>query len=359
VLAYRVLLYLWMPDQNSEFDLLYDAAARLIRGENPYPLAPQSFPYPLPAVLLAVPFTRLPLELARPLFDVLVGWAFVFALWKYRGWYALLALISGAYLFALGNGQVTPLIVAASLIPALGFLLAVRPNTGASVWIARPSWVALIGIGLFFALSLAVVPLWPQDWWMGLRVDSRELLPPALRPFGFILLLGALRWRLPEGRLIFATGLIPQTILPYELVPLALVPANRIEMAIYVAGTWIAVAAAELLRRSPGPDGWSSTAWIVTLCAVYVPMLYLVLRRKTGSGPKIEKDRRRPRRLPDDELRVDVSSDATGAVTVKVTHLPTQLFTVESGQSRKRVGRRAHDKLAAIVSERARRTEVP
>ncbi len=357
MLVYRVLLYLWMPDQNSDFDLLYDGAARLIRGENPYPLAAQSFPNPLPAVLLAVPFTPLPLELARPLFDVLVGWIFVFALWRYRGWYALLALASGAYLFALANGQITPLVVAASLIPALGILLAVRPNTGAAVWIARPSWVALIGVALFFALSLAVLPSWPRDWWMALRVDSRELLPPALRPFGFILLLGALRWRLPEGRLIFATGLIPQTILPYELVALALVPANRIEMAIYVARTWIAVAAAELLHGSQGLDEWTSTAWIVTLCVVHVPMLYLVLRRKTGSGPNIEKERRRARRLPDDELSVDVSSNETGGITVKVTHLPTQLFTIESGQSRKRVERRAHDKLAAIVAERARRTE--
>src|SRR5688572_23590836 len=67
VLGSRLLLYAWMPDRTSDFDLLYDSAARLIRGENPYPLVTQWLPYPLPAVLLAVPFTATPLGLARPI----------------------------------------------------------------------------------------------------------------------------------------------------------------------------------------------------------------------------------------------------------------------------------------------------
>lgn len=352
VLGCRLLLYAWMPDRHSEFDLLYDAAARLLRGQNPYPLATQSFPYPLPAVLLAVPFTAIPLGLARPIFDVLVGWAFVYALWKYRGQYALLALLSGAYLFALGNGQTTPLMVAASLVPALGFLLAVKPNTSAALWIARPSWMAVLGVSLFLVLSLVVLPSWPRDWWTALSLDNREWLPPVLRPFGFALLLAALRWRLPEGRLIVAMALIPQTTLPYELVSLALIPANRLEMVIYVAGSWIAVAA---LHLGHSLAVGTAIGWPVTLCAVYLPMLYLVLRRSNRSGPKIEKERRRPRRLPDHELKVDVTTDGAGGVIVKVTHLPTQRFATESAQTRELAERKAQDKLAAILAKMPRR----
>jgi hypothetical protein len=154
VLAFRLLL----PDQPSDFDPLYNAAAHLIRGENPYLLQTHWFPYPLPAVLLAVPFTAIPLTLARPAFDILVGCAFVYALWRYRGRFALLALVSGAYLFAMVNGQTTPLMVAASLIPTLGFLLAVKPNTSAALWISRPSWMAVLGVSAFLALSLVVLP---------------------------------------------------------------------------------------------------------------------------------------------------------------------------------------------------------
>jgi hypothetical protein len=131
VVACRLLLYAWLPGQSSDFDLLYKAAASLVRGDSPYPTAAQAFPYPLPAVLLAVPFSFLPLAVARLLFDVLVGWAFACALWKLRGPNGLLALMSGAYLFAMASSQTTPLMVAAILLPALGFLLAVRPNISA------------------------------------------------------------------------------------------------------------------------------------------------------------------------------------------------------------------------------------
>ena len=363
VLAFRLLL----PDRPSDFDPLYNAAAHLIRGENPYLLETHWFPYPLPALLLAVPFTAIALDLARPIFDILVGWAFVFALWRYRGRYALLALVSGTYLYAMAIGQTTPLMVAASLVPALGFLLAVRPNTSAALWISRPSWIAVLGASVFLAFSLVVLPSWPRDWYMALPLDNAELLPPVLRPFGFLLLLAALRWRSPEGRLILAMAVIPQSIVPHELVSLALIPANLVEMGIYVAGSWIAVmVAAGPLHLGQGAAAWTVTSWPAMLGAVYLPMLYLVLRpalqpwlrrRRGKTAHKIEKDRRRPHRLADDELKVDVTPNPGGRFTVKVTHVPTRLFTSESGPTREIAERKAQDKLAAIVAERIRRQE--
>ncbi len=354
LLACRAALYAWMPERASDFDLLYQMAARLVGGEDPYGVAFQSLPYPLPAVLLAVPFTVIPLDLARPIFDVLVGWAFAYALWRYRGPYALLALGSGAYFFAMISGQTTPLMVAASLVPALGFLLAVKPNTSAALWIARPSWVAIFGVAAFVALSLVVQPSWPVDWWTALPRDTSVLVPPLLRPFGFVLLLAALRWRSPEGRLILAIPFIPQTTLPYELVSLALIPANRLEMLIYLAGTWVAVVVAD--RLGQGMAAWTTTGWPVTLCAVYLPMLYMVLRRQRGwSGPTIIKERRRPHRLPDEDLKVEGSPNDDGGATVTVTHVPTRLSATESGPTRQAAERKAQDKLAAIVAEERRK----
>ena len=356
VLGVRLLLYIWIPDRSSDFDLLYNAAVHLIRGENAYPVATQWFTYPLPAVLLAVPFTAIPLGAARLIFDILVGWAFVFALWRYRGTFALLAVLSGAYLFAMWNGQTTPLMVAASLVPALGFLLAVKPNTSASLWIARPSRMAVVGVGAFLVLSLVVLPSWPRDWWMALLQDNTDLVPPVLRPFGLVLLLAALRWRSPEGRLLLAIAFIPQNTLPHELVSLALIPANLVEMGIYVAGTWIAVAGAADRMPLHSIAEWTAASWPATLGTVYLPMLYLVLRRQS-SGPMIEKERRRPHRLADHELKVDVTPNAAGGVTVKVTHLPTQVSATESGEARESVARKAHDKLAGIVAGLRRRAE--
>jgi hypothetical protein len=366
VLGFRLLLYVWIPDRSSDFDLLYNAAVHLIRGEDAYPVASQWFTYPLPAVLLAVPFTAIPLGAARLIFDVLVGWAFVLALWRYRGTFALLAVLSGAYLFAMLNGQTTPLMVAASLVPALGFLLAVKPNTSASLWIARPSRMAVVGVSAFLVLSLVILPSWPRDWWMALLQDNTDLVPPVLRPFGLVLLLAALRWRSPEGRLLLAIAFIPQNTLPHELVSLALIPANLVEMGIYVAGSWIAVAVAADRMPLHSIAEWTAASWPATLGAVYLPMLYLVLRpalslgflrRSSRSGPKIEKERRRPHRVPDNELKVDVTANAAGGVTVKETHVPTQQFTTESGQTRELAARKAHDKLAGILAEMRRRAE--
>jgi hypothetical protein len=354
VLACRILLYVFLPAPAGAFDLLYAAAASLLRGETPYPLGGQWLPYPLPAVLLVVPFTVVPLELARPLFDVLVGWAFVYALWKYRGGHTLLALLSGAYLFALVYGQTTPLMLAASLVPALGFLLAVNPNTSVALWVARPSFKAFLGVAGFIAVTLLVLPSWPAEWWLTMPVEYSAWTPPILRPFGALLLLAALRWNLPEGRLILAIAFLPQTALPYELIPLALIPADRRQMAIYLAGSWIAVADAAGAMQLLGGVEWTMTGWPVTLCAVYLPMLYLVLRRPgSKGGPWIGKDRRRAHRLPDDDLKVDVSKEE-GQFTVTVTHLPTQQSSTHSASNRGVAVRKAHDKLAALLAQTSR-----
>lgn len=355
VLAGRLLASAWLPFPSGDFELLYASALRLLQGETAYPAGTQWLPYPLPAVLLVVPFTALPVELARPVFDILVGWALVFALWKYRGRYALLALLSGAYLFALWHGQTTPLMVAASLFPAAGFLLAVRPNTSVALWVARPSWKTLLGMAGFLALTLVVWPLWPTEWLMAMPLDYSAWLPPIFRPFGALLLIAGLRWNLPEGRLILATAFLPQTTLPYELVLLALVPTNAREMAVYLAGSWIAVADSAGALQLLGGSGWTMSGWPVTLCAVYFPMLYLVLRRPgSKGGPWIGKERRRPHRLPDDQLDVEVSVGDTGLVIATVTHIPTGHSMTESGPTRRAAVRKAHDKLAALLARTSR-----
>src|SRR5215216_6343974 len=125
LLLLRLAYYSSTRELGTDFDLLYYAAKHLLAGENPYPIAFQWSPYPLfyplPAVLLAVPFTAFPVSLARAAFDLVAGGVFAYALWRYRGTYALLALASGAYLLALKWSQTTPLLTGASLIPVLGF----------------------------------------------------------------------------------------------------------------------------------------------------------------------------------------------------------------------------------------------
>jgi hypothetical protein len=286
IIAIRLALYAWSAEYRTDFDLLYYAGTQLLQGQNPYLVATNWYPlfYPMPAVLLSVPFTALPIGLARPVFDILAGLLFAFALVRARGPYALLALLSGTYLYAMRNGQTTPLMVAAGLLPACGFLLAVKPNTGLGLWLSRPHRTAVIGVIAFLAVSLVVLPSWPRDWWAALQQNNAHLVPPIMRPFGWLLLLAGTSWRTPEGRLLLAVALIPQSTLPHELVPLAIIPANVLEMSIYVAGSWVAlVVTAMEQEQAPSIAALASTIWPTLLVTVYLPMLWLVLRRQHSS----------------------------------------------------------------------------
>jgi hypothetical protein len=286
--GFRLALYASHPEFITDFDILYHAAVHFLRGENPYPITHQwsYYPlfYPFPAVILAVPFTVLPLEPARAAFDIVVGSMFAYALWRYRKPHALLAVLSGAYLYAMRNGQTTPLLVAASLIPAVSFLLVVKPNTGLALWAWRPSRAAVISGLVIVALSMVLLPSWPLDWWRALPVRNEHLLPPLFRPFGFLLLLAGLRWRAPEGRLLLALAVIPQNALPHELVPLALIPSNAVEMGIFIVGSWVTLFFAGQAWGIPDftVSGLSVASWPAILLAVYLPMLYLVLKRPNG-----------------------------------------------------------------------------
>jgi hypothetical protein len=286
IVGIRLGLYAWSAEYRTDFDLLYYAATQWLQGQNPYLVATNWYPlfYPMPAVLLGVPFTVLPIGLARPVFDILAGLLFAFALLRARGTYALLALLSGTYLYAMRNGQTTPLVVAAGLLPACGFLLAVKPNTGLGLWLARPNRTAVIGVIAFLFVSLLLLPSWPRDWWAALHQNNAHLLPPITRPFGWVLLLAGLSWRTPEGRLLLVLAFLPQSTLPHELVPLATIPANILEMSIYVAGSWVALAVTAMEQeRASSIAALASTIWPKLLVTVYLPMLWLVLRRQHSS----------------------------------------------------------------------------
>ena len=282
VVLFRVAAYGVHTELGTDFDLLYYAAGHLLAGDNPYPIVHQWYPYPLfyplPAVLVAIPFTILPVQLARPAFDICSGGLLAYALWRYRGPYALLALLSGAYLLAAKLGQTPPILTAGGLIPALGFLLAVKPNLGLALFAARPTKSALLGLLIILALSLVVLPSWPADWWSSLQRRNDHLVSPIRRPFGWLLLLAGLRWKTPEGRLLVALSLVPQNSLPYDLVPLTLIPRNAVQMGVFVVGSWLAVGALGASLDLPDLAAITAKIWPIMLAAVYLPMLYFVLR---------------------------------------------------------------------------------
>jgi hypothetical protein len=273
------------PGVISDWDPTFAGAKALLRGESPYaaiqvPPWPNWLLYPVPALLFTAPFTLLPLPLARGIFAAVGAAAFTYVVTR-RGRWTLYFLISGAMLWSWVDVQWPPLLIAAALTPGMSWLLAIKPTAGFALWAAYPNSKAVWGGLLFVAASFLVWPGWVPEW-----LDSVSRTPHAphlLRPGGFLLLLGLLRWRRPEGRLLAWLSLIPGTTALYETLPVALVCRNRTEAAMFASLTMLAHLLFHVGPQGPWPVG-AEYQWWVLLPLVYLPALVAVLRRPNEVG---------------------------------------------------------------------------
>jgi hypothetical protein len=269
-----------LPGVISDWDPTWVGTAALLRGESPYaaiqvPPWPNWLLYPLPALLVSAPFTLVPLALARVLFAAIGVAAFTYVITRRHRW-TLYFLISGAMLRSYVDVQWSPLLIAAALTPSLSWLLAVKPTLGFALWTARPNRTAVLGGLILVGISLLIRPGWVQEWLASVAKTPHE--PHLLRPGGFLMLLGMLRWRRPEGRLLAALCLVPQTTALYETLPLALLCRDRAQAAAFAGLTMLAHVLFQLGPQGLWPVG-AEYQWWVLLALVYLPAIVLVLRR--------------------------------------------------------------------------------
>jgi hypothetical protein len=264
----------------SDWDATWVGARALLDGKSPYaavqmPPWPWRINYPIPAILLSTPFALLPLWLARGIFVGVATAVFTFVVTRWA-WWPLYIVLSPAMLWSWIAVKWEPLMVAAALTPALGWILTVKPTHGFALWSAYPRREAVIGGAVILAIGFAVYPAWVPEWLGSLSGTPHR--PHLIRPFGFLLLLGLLRWRRPEGRLLAVLCLIPQTTALYEVLPLALLARTRPEAALFAALTLTAHLLYMLGPQGPWPVG-AEYQWRVMLPLLYLPALVAVLRR--------------------------------------------------------------------------------
>ena len=284
--------YHFRPRFWSDLDQLWLLGHALRAGLNPYDAVPQYFVwplyYPLSAMVVGLPLSLVPLWLARGAFAFLSASVATYAVLRYRP-LAWPLLASGPFLHALQRGQWSPLMLAACFLPAWGVLVAVKPSTGLAPVVYRPDLRALLAAALLVLASLLLRPHWPVDWLHSLS-GQRHLRAPLLLPGGFLLALAALKWRRPEARLLLAIAIAPQTVVPYDLVPLAVVPESRREVLLVAVG-WmvvyivqVALAPISIAAYVQFPThGYLPRGWYVMLVAGYLVPLALVLRRPNVS----------------------------------------------------------------------------
>ena len=273
-----------------DFSFPWRAARALLAGENPYEVirAVGEYPfnsgllYPLPAALVASPFSYLRPEIAGAAFVglscALLGWA-ILRDCPHR----LPLFLSAPFVQAAILGQWSPLLTAAALMPTLQFLAAAKPTVGLAAWIYQPSRRGIIGGLILVAVAFLVLPGWLGDW-RAVVGSTNKYRGPATTLMGSFLLLGFLRWRRREGRLFIAMSLIPQLPVFYDSLILWLIPSTVWRSLALSAASWVGYLAWYPHHTSPQQNE-IAFPWLVF--TIYLPALVLLLllpAREQGPG---------------------------------------------------------------------------
>jgi hypothetical protein len=260
----------------------------LLAGGDPYSTPPDVAPffipeqlfYPLTALVTTVPFAPLPYYGALATFfgigSGLLAWGVA-----RTGPHRLALFCSFPFMMAAHLGHWSPWIAASLLVPALGFMVAVKPNLGLAAMATRPSRPMILGAAVLVVVSLVAMPSWPSRW-LSVMSGAPAHLIPVMTWYGAPLILAALRWRRPEGRLLLAMSLLPQTATFADQLLLFLVPQTSrqsLALALISAAGGIAWMVKLLSGGHPVTVGGP-----YVVASVYLPAL-VVLLRQPNAGP--------------------------------------------------------------------------
>jgi hypothetical protein len=288
LIVLRAQLIGWTTD----WQVFWTAGHAVVTGQDPYAavLALRSeFHYPLfypgPALLLFAPFGLLSLQAGWYAWAAVTGGLFGLAAIR-QGRGLAVAALSACFAEAVTFGQVVPLLVAAAILPWLGGALVVKPSIGAALWVWRPRRTAIVGGLVLVALSFLVAPRWPAVWLDSIRMTNH--ISPVLKPWGWVLLLAALRWRTPEGRLLLALACIPQTTSLYESLPLFLLCRQRWDAYLLAGLSHVAALVQAQYYSAPGQvlETVIANRWPVFLVTLWLPALVFVLRPSRTEQPE-------------------------------------------------------------------------
>jgi hypothetical protein len=248
------------------------------------------YPNLLPTVILQLPFAYLPMQVAMPVFTGISVAVFTFAISR-DGWWRLPFLLSLPLYSGAMAGQSVPLVTAAMLIPSLAFLAPMKYTIGAAGAAYTLSLRYVIIAVSVVLVSIVIWPWWPMQWFAELDdvVGGPYWHLPLRVTGGAILLLAALRWRRPEGRLLLVMSCVPQTMLYYDQLPLLLAAQTYRQAILFSVASWVPALVSIVLHGSEPFDRatlFAFNAPIILVC-YYVPLLVVILRRPNeGTMPR-------------------------------------------------------------------------
>lgn len=279
--------------QAKDFTLPWTAAQHLLAGRDPYvAMRPTGvypfnvpFYYPLPAALLAVPFAVVPATVAGIAFVALSFGLTALAL--AREDLARLPILFGfPAVMAATLGQWSPLLVAATIVPAFQVVLPVKPTLGAAAFMSRPSRLGVVLSIAIVAACFAIQPGWLVSWREAVSDAWGSYTPPVrwAGGAGVILLTVLWWWRDGDARLLALMALAPQLPLFYDQLLVHTVARSRREVWALVVSGWIG-GLGWALQGTPAVGGERPARGLI-LASIYLPALAVIAWRHLRRPPE-------------------------------------------------------------------------
>lgn len=279
-------VFMGRPGFTDDFEMVWRGARLLADGVNPYGFVEyhgeriyggQPQLYPLPTLWLVSLAAWLPAHVAGGIVFGTGTAALTYAITR-DGLWRLHFLLSGPYVVALSLGQFVPFVMVAALVPALGFLSLLKPSIGLAALARHMSLRAGLACAIVLAVSVATPPSWFVHWLRGGSASIQHVAPVTLLWGGPLLLLAALRWRAPSGRMLLAMAVVPQSMFFYDLLMLWLIPRTRRESLVLTLTSSVGVVAWITWSAWTG-EPYYFLAQPFAMLSCYLPALAILLRQ--------------------------------------------------------------------------------
>ncbi|MCX6613188.1 MAG: hypothetical protein NTW74_20350 [Acidobacteria bacterium] len=247
-----------------------------------YTPGPYAIPYPAPAALVAMPLAWMPDLVAGGVFFGLSTMLLVFGILRSGEEWRLAMLFSWSFAYAMLYVQWSPLICAAWYLPAVAFMVLIKPHITLPLLLAgefrkkvlgQGEWKWLIPACAILVLSLVCYPTWPLVWYRQIA-SYQGISPPLLSlPLGPLVLVSLLKWRDRRAWLLILLSMMPQRMV-YDQLAIFFVANSPRELWILVACSWVNFA---IFSQSGGwdnvPFGWQN----FLLATLYLPAVAMLV----------------------------------------------------------------------------------